>query len=110
MPKPAVKADFIRSQPIDMPIKDLQRAAKRAGHGTVGKSYATKIRATMTVQDGLKALRTQKVAVLKQPLAAVDTAEPEQKLREIVVVLGTARVRQIIDQLEAQLIGAKSAS
>jgi hypothetical protein len=108
MPKPAVKADFIRSQPLDMPIKDLMRLAKREGHGTVGKSYITKVRAAMTVVHGLKALRRSGNAVVT-PIAAVNTAEPEQQLRAIVVVLGTARVRQIIDRLEAQLMGERSA-
>ncbi len=104
MARPAVKADFIRSQPIDMPIKDLVRLARREGHGALGKSYITKVRSTMTVQHGLNALRTPKTVV-----ALPNTAQPEQQLRAIVVVLGTARVRQIIDELEAQLMGTKNA-
>jgi hypothetical protein len=47
MARPALKADFIRSHPRDLPLSELQRLAKRAGHGHIGSSYVSKIRGKM---------------------------------------------------------------
>jgi hypothetical protein len=113
MARPSLKADFIRSQPLDVPIKDVQRAGKRAGVGDLAKSYISKVRSEMNVQQGVAAVRRADAAAAAVKPAAVmttvNTAQPEQQLRAIVVVLGTARVRQIIDELEAQLMRGPSA-
>lgn len=111
MARPALKAEFIRTQPIDMPVKDLQRAAKREGHGTLGPSYITKVRREMNAEHAMKALRKEATKVIaanptRKAAAAVSSGNEEQQLRAIVVVLGTKRVRQIIDEVEAQLMGS----
>ena len=125
MARPSLKADFIRTQPLDMSNADVQRAAKKAGIH-LGRSYIVKVRWDMRKQAKAEAKTTAQrerrhkrsaapgapTAAKPEPdvlkaLATVDAAHHEQLLRGIVVVLGTARVRVIIDALEAQLMGAK---
>lgn len=105
MAQPPLKANFIRSQPLDMPIKELQRAAKKAGLGEIGDGYISKTRGEMKRKPRAQPATTINGAAQTGP---IDTAQPEQQLRAIVVTLGTARVRAIIDALEAQLMGGAS--
>lgn len=107
--RPAIKADFIRRHASEVPTKTLQRLAKQAGLGTLGTSYIDKVRRDMAAEQA-PAERKRPAARTAAPAATAVSAagDPERQLRAIVVVLGTKRVREIIDQLEAQLIAGQA--
>lgn len=119
MSRPALKADFIRSQPRDMPLRELNRRSKRAGFGPVGSSYASKVRSTMprtpapapktnghAYADGAHEL--DEIPQLNpghpdqdQPGGIDETSElTEAQFRRMLVVLGTERARALLASFE----------
>lgn len=112
MPKTSHKADFIRSQPRDLSVKDLQRAAKKAGVGAVSKNYIWKVRSTAKVVRVARVTQTKRAPYDKPAIEQTLTAEQigvvrgipasptELQFRRLIVVIGTERAHELLKSYE----------
>lgn len=112
MARPSVIKDFVLSQPLDMPIKEVMRLGKKAGHSTISKSYISKVRVAETRRskparavnghavDMATPADTPRNAPLKRTLSTPElkpVTETELQFRRLLVVVGTERAQAFID-------------
>lgn len=107
MARPAPKKKLVLSFSPDTPIKEIQLAAKQAGLGTIGAGYIDKVRREARGKRGRGGRKpaattatAEAVAVPVVKGARATTAPDEDVIRMAIVVLGTARVRRILDDFE----------
>lgn len=92
MAKNADKGDWIRSQPRDLSFDELSKRAKAAGHGTLSRSYVTKLRSEMQKPNGHSNGREH------SDDTAGDTTG--QQFLKLVRIIGTQRARKMLDVYE----------
>jgi len=118
MARPAVVKDFILSQPRNMPIARVIKAAKLAKLGSVSKSYISKVRSNadkaspqpasaravnghaVPADESKRPVPASWAATLSTP-ALQPLADTELQLRRLFVVVGTERAQQLLDAYKA---------
>lgn len=95
------KSDFIRSLPRDMPAKAVVEAGAKKGM-TFSQQLVYNVRAA-DEKGGASAKRFKKrLKVIGTPVYAMGTND-ESDFRQLVVDLGVARSRQLVDDVEGAL-------
>lgn len=100
------KSEFIRSQPADMPAKQVVEAAKQAGL-TLSENlvYATRADAKKKAVKGSSRSATPKRKPGRPRASSPKTNDLDAQLRSAIAEMGLARARQVFSEVEAAFAG-----
>lgn len=101
MSQPPKKANFIASLPLSLSTDEVNAKLKAAGLGAAAKTYISKVRRQVRESKA----QASTIEVIKKANGHSNgnghALTPEQQLRKLVVVLGTERVRKLVNQYES---------
>lgn len=98
---PAKKGNWIRSQPRDLPFKELEKRAKSDGIGTISQAYVQKVRSSMPKPRNSHSNGRDHHEPLT-PLSNSSDGDPTYgaQFLKIVRVIGTERARKMLEIYE----------
>lgn len=109
--KPMTASEFVRRQPMILPVADVIRAAKAAGIAYINAGIVYQTRSVMRRRDSRRnADFAAKLRKLYKPTPSEERVErtrvdPERELMALAAELGLARSRELLDSVRERVRG-----